>query len=336
MVFLTEWKGNGIYKSSIKGNAETREALFERYNNDSSSKFTSVWASYIFVFIAVLITFSIVIAVCFMVNTMTYNGNNKIPTNMFNPRFQLFNEQSFGVIQRARDHLRRVPMGRNFTEININLKNRFASTGLFRKVEASNKWKKAERRVTVISFPKINIQKKEQQKKKLANQEALNKLPIIEAEFQDESDYFGYYLKAENIECDEEPTELEKFSLFCEKDESQEEVITTYFAEKGREFLKERQFEILKESDVLKKKENEVFNQKNAKYFEKNYYFMVEDFARLSFELCSLNSSLQIINSEKHEIKAEANDVNIKMLEKEIYKEELWINKIEKEISKVT
>uniref|UniRef100_A0AC34FJZ3 Uncharacterized protein n=1 Tax=Panagrolaimus sp. ES5 TaxID=591445 RepID=A0AC34FJZ3_9BILA len=136
MVFLTEWKGNGIYRSSIKGNnAETREALlFERYNNDSSSsKLTSVWASYIFVFIAVLITFSIVFAVGFMVNTMAYNGNNKITTKMFNPPYQLFNEQSFAVIQRARDHLRRVPIGRNFTEININLKNRFATTGLFRK-----------------------------------------------------------------------------------------------------------------------------------------------------------------------------------------------------------
>uniref|UniRef100_A0AC34GDP6 Uncharacterized protein n=1 Tax=Panagrolaimus sp. ES5 TaxID=591445 RepID=A0AC34GDP6_9BILA len=53
----------------------------------------------------------------------------------------------------------------------------------------------------------------EEQKKKLANQEAWNKLPTIEAEFQGESDYFGYYLKTENDESDEEPVELEKFAL---------------------------------------------------------------------------------------------------------------------------
>lgn len=53
-------------------------------NSDSSSRLASVWASYIFVFVAVLITFSIVFAVGFMVNAMAYNSNQKITAKMFN------------------------------------------------------------------------------------------------------------------------------------------------------------------------------------------------------------------------------------------------------------
>lgn len=100
------------------------------------------------------------------------------------------------------------------------------------KREVSNKWKKAERRVTIISFPKIKIRnrkvcffylyycvrclfkkKLQEAKEKSAYKETFNFLPTIKAEFQSDSDYFTYYLKAENILTDNSLIDLEKFTL---------------------------------------------------------------------------------------------------------------------------
>ncbi|CAD5220362.1 unnamed protein product [Bursaphelenchus okinawaensis] len=72
----------------------------KNYGRHENSIFATVWASYIFVFIAVLITFSIVLAVGILLNSMTVKGrhgggSSKIDVNYNNT----------GTVERIRDVL---------------------------------------------------------------------------------------------------------------------------------------------------------------------------------------------------------------------------------------
>lgn len=95
-MIVTELDKNGKTKNRVLRNRSTlvRKSRFQKYpmlldigflDEEDSTTFAKIWASYIFVFVAVLITFSIVFAVGYLINSMTYQGTKVVTSKIFNP-----------------------------------------------------------------------------------------------------------------------------------------------------------------------------------------------------------------------------------------------------------
>uniref|UniRef100_A0A7E4ZZS7 SEA domain-containing protein n=1 Tax=Panagrellus redivivus TaxID=6233 RepID=A0A7E4ZZS7_PANRE len=79
-----------------------------RKHRRAASTFATVWASYIFIFLAVLFTFTVVFAVGYLINSMSLDGSKASAAKMFSPtRYQTFNERSVNIMQRVRDIIAR-------------------------------------------------------------------------------------------------------------------------------------------------------------------------------------------------------------------------------------
>ncbi|KAE9556392.1 hypothetical protein FO519_000432 [Halicephalobus sp. NKZ332] len=120
-MLVAEIGKNGNIKNRVLKN---RPFLIQKHDDSDNMTLAKVWASYIFVFIALLITFSIIFSVGYLINSMAYQGSKAVASKTFNPSHdQFFQERSISIMRRVREYLKKA--SRNSTMIQENHKTRY-------------------------------------------------------------------------------------------------------------------------------------------------------------------------------------------------------------------
>uniref|UniRef100_A0AC34Q583 Uncharacterized protein n=1 Tax=Panagrolaimus sp. JU765 TaxID=591449 RepID=A0AC34Q583_9BILA len=211
-------------------------------------------------------------------------------------------------------------------------------------LDPKQRWKRAERRVTAITFPRFNPNRHQKVEKRLPVPESPLS-PPIEASLISQIDYFQQYLR-DDASNTRESNELDKFLRFCNVDDQHETYSHDYFVSKNREILKQKQLDLIENDSLMKSHEVELFDQlagageinsdkkqiqKKTSIFEKNYHSLIRDFAKYSFEFCSV-TSMEIFTAKNNKNSTCNNSELETLITKEMEKERTWIQILDEKI----
>uniref|UniRef100_A0A7E4VYX2 SAP domain-containing protein n=1 Tax=Panagrellus redivivus TaxID=6233 RepID=A0A7E4VYX2_PANRE len=159
--------------------------------------------------------------------------------------------------------------------------------------------------------------------------EKLADVPHVEATLINEVNYFEQYFTKGSEEL--EKPEIEQFLDFCASDQQVTQAESSFFTAKGRQIVKEKQVSLLRERGLSTHSKADLLQQlasaTNIIGDKLDFLTVADDFAQLSFQLCSHKSHNK--RPPKPRVDNRMKFSSKEILRAELAKERKWIAELE-------